>query len=526
MTTEPGRLTPVAVGDVLAGKYEVERVLGFGGMGVVVAAKHLTLGERVAIKFLLPQAMKKAEVKQRFLREARAAVRIKSEHVARVFDVGTLEDGAPYMVMELLEGADLSALLKTRGATSVDVAVDYVLQACEAIAEAHSLGIIHRDLKPANLFVSKRADGSAVVKVIDFGISKVAEAEGEVEMTKTDVMMGSPVYMAPEQMISARDVDVRADVWSLGVILFYLIMGRQPFLGNSVTQLYASIIDGPPRLCETRRDVPPALEAAVMKCLMAQPRERWSNVAEFALAIAEFGPPTARVSADRVSRTLGVTTSSNDAVRRSAPGAASASTPALATSDTPGPSSAPSTAPLSATVPVANALGPNPGDSTGSRSGGGRPGLSPEVAPPSNTDGSWGGTQGPFQRSRSRTWLIAIAAVAVLGAAGGAVLMLAGGGSTSEVPVKPDASPGSSIPASPSTTTTVSPVSPVSPAPSDGPAAPPTASATAAPIASATATAHATTTATAGKPATTSRGPGTPRPTPTKPKTDLFSDPH
>src|SRR5262245_55939889 len=157
-------------------------------MGVVVAAKHVNLGERVAIKFLLPQAMKKAEVVERFKRESRAAARIKSEHVGRVFDVGTLDDGAPYMVMEFLEGADLSTLLKTKGAVPIDVAVEYVLQACEAIAEAHSLGIIHRDLKPANLFVTKRADGSPVVKVIDFGISKVADPTHgtDVEMTKTD----------------------------------------------------------------------------------------------------------------------------------------------------------------------------------------------------------------------------------------------------------------------------------------------------------------------------------------------------
>src|SRR5262245_15095819 len=184
------RMSPIAVGAILAGKYEVERVLGSGGMGVVVAAKHVHLGERVAIKFLLPQALKKAEVVERFLREGRAAVRIKSEHVARVFDVGKLDDGAPYMVMEFLEGADLSTMLKTKGAVEVELAVEYVLQACEAIAEAHSLGIIHRDLKPANLFVTKRADGSPSVKVIDFGISKVADptAGTDVEMTKTDVM--------------------------------------------------------------------------------------------------------------------------------------------------------------------------------------------------------------------------------------------------------------------------------------------------------------------------------------------------
>ena len=363
MGTDLGSFTPVRAGDILAGKYEVERVLGSGGMGVVVSAKHVHLGERVAIKFLLPQAIKKPEVVQRFLREGRAAVRIKSEHVARVYDVGTLEDGAPYMVMEFLEGADLSTVLKTRGAVPVPLAVEYVLQACEAIAEAHSLKIIHRDLKPANLFVAKRADGSPVVKVIDFGISKVAEAEGEVEMTKTDVMMGSPVYMAPEQMISARDVDERADVWSLGVILYYLVMGEQPFKGHSVTQLYASIIEGAPSMRKTRPDVAPSLDAAAMKCLQANPKDRWSNVAELANAIAEHAPVHARVSADRVSRTLGVTPTIK-------------STP-------------PPPATGSITPPAVAGTDPRGADaSTGP-----------------HTDGSWGGTQGPVQRKRSQAML-------------------------------------------------------------------------------------------------------------------------
>ena len=502
MPTDPGGLTPVGVGDVLAGKYEVERVLGSGGMGVVVAAKHLHLGERVAIKFLLQQAAKKAEVKQRFLREARAAVRIKSEHVARVFDVGTLEDGAPYMVMELLEGSDLSTLLKTKGAVAIDTAVEYVLQACEAIAEAHSIGIIHRDLKPANLFVARRADGSPVVKVIDFGISKVAEPEGDVEMTKTDVMMGSPVYMAPEQMISARDVDVRADVWSLGVILHYLIMGAQPFRGNSVTQLYASILEGPPNLRETRPDVPPGLEAAIVKCLHASPKDRWANVAEFALAIAEFGPPQARVSAERVARTLGVTPAHRS---------------------TPPPPVAGAITPL-AVASTELALG----ESTGSRTGGSKGAGNDATSGSQQTDGSWGGTKGPLQRSnRSRNILAAVAIVAVAGVAGaGAVILVSG---SAETAVTPDAA---------HVATTVTVTAPatggatVSPAPIETPAtkgteAPPA-------VVPSTPSAAATTpppaSASAGVPAKSARpsGAATARPTATatKPKTDLFSDPH
>ncbi|HVY49507.1 MAG TPA: serine/threonine-protein kinase, partial [Minicystis sp.] len=192
-----------AVGEVLAGKYRVERVLGVGGMGAVVAAMHLQLGERVALKFLLP-SMATDETIERFAREARAAARIKSEHIARVTDVGTLETGAPYMVMEFLEGSDLSAVLKEQGPPPVRDAVEYVIQAADAVAEAHAIGIVHRDLKPANLFLARRPGAPARVKVLDFGISKVVapdEQQGPLEqrtVTRTRAWLGSPLYMAPE----------------------------------------------------------------------------------------------------------------------------------------------------------------------------------------------------------------------------------------------------------------------------------------------------------------------------------------
>jgi serine/threonine-protein kinase len=494
-SSEAPNLAPVSPGDILAGKYEVERVLGFGGMGVVVAAKHVHLGERVAIKFLLPQALKKAEVVERFLREGRAAVRIKSEHVARVFDVGKLDDGAPYMVMEFLEGADLSTLLKTKGAVPVETAVEYVLQAAEAIAEAHSLKIIHRDLKPANLFVARRADGSPVVKVIDFGISKVADPTTgtDVEMTKTDVMMGSPVYMAPEQMISARDVDERADVWSLGVILFYLVMGAQPFKGNSVTQLYASIIEGPPRMRDTRPDVPAELESAVQKCLQANPKDRWSNVSEMASAIADFGPQAARVSAERVARTLGVSRA-----HRSTP---------------PPPAVVPSITP--------------PAIGSTSR-------VSAEASTGPHTDGSWGHTKGPMARSKSRTAAIAIGAVVLLGgAAAGAFVLLQGSGggagssgvTTSAAPEVSGSAPIGVVTISPSVTPTVTPSTTTTASASAGAGA----------AGAVTASGTASATATASGPGTTVKLPSGPRPpgtgtrtggVTTKPKSDPFADPH
>src|SRR5689334_23477229 len=211
----------VQTGAVLSGKYRIERMLGVGGMGVVMAAHHLQLDERVAIKFLLPDGMNNEEAVARFDREARTAAKIKSEHVARVIDVGSLENGSRYIVMEYLEGADLASFLRSRRLLPVEEAVEFVLQACEALAEAHALGIIHRDLKPENLFLVRRADGLVSVKVLDFGISKITALTGsgrEVGITKTSTIMGSPLYMSPEQMTCAKDVDFRTDIWAMGAI--------------------------------------------------------------------------------------------------------------------------------------------------------------------------------------------------------------------------------------------------------------------------------------------------------------------
>jgi eukaryotic-like serine/threonine-protein kinase len=301
-------MTPVDEGEILAGKYRVERVLGMGGMGVVVAALHLALDERVAIKFLLPEALANAEAVARFAREARAAVKIKSQHVARVIDVGTLETGAPYMVMEFLKGQDLSNHLRESGALPVVDAVDFVLQACEALAEAHALGIVHRDLKPANLFLTTLADGSPCVKVLDFGISKVTNpsASGpDLGMTKTQTMMGSPLYMSPEQMASSRDVDGRADLWAIGTILYELLTGRVPFNADTMPQLCAMILQYPPPPPRSLRpEIPEGLVHVVLRCLEKDRTRRFANVAELAHALAPFGSRAASRSAERVSRVL------------------------------------------------------------------------------------------------------------------------------------------------------------------------------------------------------------------------------
>jgi serine/threonine-protein kinase len=279
------------VGQTLAGKYRVEKVLGKGGMGLVVGARHLGLDEPVAIKVLRPAMMDVQGMVARFLREARAASKIKSEHVVRVTDVDTREDGVPYMVMEHLTGIDFAELRKQKGTFGVAEAVGYVLEACEAIAEAHEIGIVHRDLKPGNLFLHTRRDGRRVVKVLDFGISKL-DAPGEQDTTKTGQMMGSPKYMSPEQMLNMRDVDARSDIWSLGAILFEFLCGRPPFQGDTTPRICAQVLNADPPLPHTlRADIPPELELVILRCLDKEPDRRFSDVRALVAALTPYGPP-------------------------------------------------------------------------------------------------------------------------------------------------------------------------------------------------------------------------------------------
>jgi serine/threonine protein kinase len=305
---------PVREGEILAGKFCVERVLGAGGMGVVVAARHLQLDQRVAIKFLLPHALTNADAVERFAREARAAVRIKSEHVARVIDVGRLENDAPYIVMEYLEGEDLAWWIRQRGPLPIEQAVELVLQACEAIAEAHALGIVHRDLKPANLFCVRRANGLFSIKVLDFGISKLTVAppslgdSSQVAMTRTNAIIGSPLYMSPEQLRASRDVDARADVWSLGAVLFELVTGRPPFLAEDLPNLIIRIMTSDlVALRDLRPDAPPQLESVIARCLVKDREHRLASVAELAVALFDLAPgPRARASIDSIVRLVQV----------------------------------------------------------------------------------------------------------------------------------------------------------------------------------------------------------------------------
>ncbi|MCC6897504.1 MAG: serine/threonine protein kinase [Polyangiaceae bacterium] len=283
-------------GELVAGKYLVESVLGRGGMGVVVSAVHQLFGERVAIKFLLPEAAHGVGL-ERFLREAKVAFQLKSQHVVRVLDVAQLESGAPYIVMEHLAGEDLAALVAREGPLAVERAVDYVLQACEAIGEAHAKGIVHRDLKPSNLFLT--AGSEPMVKVLDFGISKLtSREETDHALTASRAIMGSPLYMSPEQLMSARSVDHRTDIWSLGVILYELLTARTPFVAETFAALSIAIVTQPPApMRAARSDLPFDLEALVLRCLAKGVGERPESVSALAELLSVFGGAT---SAKRV----------------------------------------------------------------------------------------------------------------------------------------------------------------------------------------------------------------------------------
>jgi serine/threonine protein kinase len=281
----------IPIGSLFAGKYRIEGLLGRGGMGEVFAARHELLHQRVAIKVLRKDALDEGTI-ARFMNEARAAARIVNEHVARVTDVANLEDGSPYMVLEFLDGADLARVLEQQPRLPVHQVVDWVLQACQAVAQAHALGIVHRDLKPGNLFLAKLADGTSIIKVLDFGISKTnnpATAPSST-LTATGAMLGSPFYMAPEQVRNAKQVDARADVWALGVILYELLTAKRPFEGVTLGELLIAIVEQTPVPIPAHRpDVPPGLDEIVQRCLKRNPDERIASAISLAQALAQYG---------------------------------------------------------------------------------------------------------------------------------------------------------------------------------------------------------------------------------------------
>jgi serine/threonine-protein kinase len=233
------------------------------------------------------------------LREAQAAVRLRSEHVARVIDVGSLETGAPYMVLEYLEGADLSSF--PRADLTIGGVVDLMLQACEALAEAHSLGIVHRDIKPANFFITRGPGGEPLLKVLDFGISKTPMTDGQ--LTATQAVMGTPAYMSPEQMRSSRDVDHRSDIWSLGVVLYELLQGAPPFGGDTFSSMVLQVVTTPlPKLTVA---LPGDLAGIVHRCLEKEPARRFQTIAELAQALAKYAQSATQATIS-VQRTRGL----------------------------------------------------------------------------------------------------------------------------------------------------------------------------------------------------------------------------
>jgi serine/threonine-protein kinase len=303
-SSTPSPSNPFPPGTVLAGKYRVEKLLGEGGMGWVVEATHMHLEQRVALKFMHAKNMEEhPDAVARFIREARAAARIQSEHIARVFDVGTLDNGAPYLVMEYLEGQDLEGLLRKRKKLPIEEVVSYALQACEGLAEAHAKGIVHRDLKPANLFLARTTDGSVRVKLLDFGISKLAPSGGgpDAGMTSTQALMGSPLYMSPEQLRSSKRVDRRTDLWSMGIILYEMLGGASPFEADTLPEVCARIMAEPP---------PPlvmgttGIGAVVMRCLEKDANARFPDAGALAMALAPFGAPESRAVADKIARVV------------------------------------------------------------------------------------------------------------------------------------------------------------------------------------------------------------------------------
>jgi len=291
-------------GAMVAGKYRVNDLLAVGGMGMVFAGTHVELDQRVAIKVVRPELSHSEEAVTRFLNEARAAAKLRGQHVARVLDSGRLESGIPYLVMEFLDGADLCTVIRRSGPLPASAAVHYVLQACEAIAEAHSEGIIHRDLKPENLFLIRAPDGSPVVKVLDFGISKreSPDAKGLTDPTRG---IGSPNYMSPEQMVAPDTVDHRSDVWSLGAVLYELLAGHPPFQADTLPAICVKVLrEQPIPLKDLRPDAPAGLERVVMRCLSKRREERYSSVAELARELSTFAPDAARALASRAERIL------------------------------------------------------------------------------------------------------------------------------------------------------------------------------------------------------------------------------
>jgi serine/threonine-protein kinase len=408
-----GRLA-VTPNTLLLGKYRIESVLGQGGMGVVVRARHLGLDEVVAVKILGEDVSISPETCARFMREAQAAARLRSEHVVRVSDVGMLPEGVPYMVMEILDGRDLSQVVKDGGAIGPRFAAEVVMQACEVLAEAHAVGIIHRDIKPSNIFITSDHAGLPFVKVLDFGIAKATDVSKPI--TRTHSMLGTPLYMSPEQLRSSKRVDHRTDIWALGVMLYEVLEGRRPFDSESMPDLIMHIAMHPP---PPMQKTPPALAAIVLRCLDKDPAKRFQSATELAVALAPYAGDAERAHA-HLERIHSLVRSSVSRLGERAdatpvpPPQGRFDATVEAAARAPAPFEPPPSEPGIPTVPARRPITPDAGVPTvPARPAGARVASEPAAAVPLGS--------ASVQRSRTRRVAI-IAATAILAAAIGAVV--------------------------------------------------------------------------------------------------------
>lgn len=420
----------VSPGDTLLGKYRVERVLGEGSMGTIFAARHLESGEVYALKVLSAKALASSQATPRFLREARALARLRGPHVATVHEIARLPTGAPCMVMEYLRGSDLQEIL-ARGVPPLRDALDWMIQACDGVAQAHASDIVHRDIKPANLFVSPLPGGRSQVRVLDFGIAKLAEPDGPLdnELTQAGMVFGSPSYMSPEQMRQTKDVDGRTDVWALGVVLYEMLTGTLPFspAAGPMDLVLRIAGDTPARPIELRPDLPPALDAAVMRCLEKKRERRFQTAAELADALravlatlpADNHAPPAPVPVSG-GAPPGATSVSGGAPpgATSVSGAIPPAPPSARGAIVPGPISVRGAAPQ-APASVSGGIPPAPV----SGRGGEPPGTAGSALPVSSAVGPVSAAAPPSRR-RAPRWALVAAAVAVVAIAGAAVLLL------------------------------------------------------------------------------------------------------
>ena len=287
MVDADGGTVDERIGQVIDQKYRLVNLLGQGGMGSVYLAQHVQLGKQFAMKFMLKEWANDKNALSRFRNEALAASGLNHANIASVLDIGTAE-GAPFLVMEFYQGKDCAALLEQEGRMTVARAADIVYQSCNGLSAAHKNGIIHRDIKPANLFVTDAGDGTDLVKILDFGVAKLG-ARNSASLTKSGTMLGTCLYMAPEQIRESSEVDLRADVWALGVVLYELLTARVPFLANDFTGvMYRVLQEEPTPLSQLRPELGPGLVACVERALRKSPDDRWPTTLAFAEALRPF----------------------------------------------------------------------------------------------------------------------------------------------------------------------------------------------------------------------------------------------